>query len=248
MLELKDSLLAKDELKAGKSIQEALMPERNPEVPDWDIWLFTKPANDVGGDLVDFQKLGENRYSAAIGDVAGKGLGAALMMAKLQATLRALAPNFSSLPELGQKINDILHRDRVPKSFASLVYFEFSSSNNKIKIFNAGHMPPVILRKTDVEEMPKGDVALGLMPGTNYVESVLELNKNDSLIVYSDGLTEAQNEYEGFFGQKKLLGILPNLYELSASKIGDHILSEVKQFVGNAPVHDDLSLVIIKRK
>ena len=94
MLELKDKLLAKDELEAGRKVQQALMPEQSPKVDGWSIWLYTRPANEVGGDLVDYLKINENRIGLVIGDVAGKGLHAALLMAKLQATIRAISRGF----------------------------------------------------------------------------------------------------------------------------------------------------------
>ncbi len=91
-LELKDKILARNELAAGRAVQNALMPPEKPIVPGWDVFLFNQPANDVGGDLVDFLRIDQTKFSISIGDVAGKGLGAALFMAKLQATIRALVP------------------------------------------------------------------------------------------------------------------------------------------------------------
>src|SRR5262245_13508277 len=101
MLELKDKLLAREQLEAGRSVQRALMPESSPAIRGWDVWLYTRSANDVGGDLVDCVPLGDERYGLALGDVAGKGLPAALLMAKLQSTLRALAADTRPLAELG---------------------------------------------------------------------------------------------------------------------------------------------------
>jgi len=141
-LELKDKLHAKTELEEGRAIQKALMPDIQPEVSGWDIWLYTKPANDVGGDLLDILNLPGNRYGVSIGDVAGKGLSAALLMAKLQATIRALAPDFKSLSELGKKINEIFYRDSLPKLFSSLIYIEIESGTSILNMFNAGHPPP----------------------------------------------------------------------------------------------------------
>ena len=112
MLELKDKLLAKTELSEGRSIQSALMPNQNPEVPGWDVWIYSHPANDVGGDLVDYLPLDSNKYGLSLADVSGKGLGAALFMAKLQATIRALAPDYKSLSEFINKLNQIFHRDK----------------------------------------------------------------------------------------------------------------------------------------
>ena len=122
MLELKDKLLAHDELRIGRMVQKALLPEENPTLAGWSIWLFTRPANDVGGDLVDYINLDENRLGLALGDVAGKGLGAALLMSKLQSTLRAIAPDYKSLSELGERTNLIFCRDSLPNKFATLVY------------------------------------------------------------------------------------------------------------------------------
>ena len=120
MMELKDKLLAKDELIAGRSVQEALLPGRNPNIPGWEVWLYSRPANDVGGDLLDYIALENDRFGLALGDVSGKGLPAALFMAKLQATLRALVTESTSIPQLGEKMNRIFHRDSVRQSFATL--------------------------------------------------------------------------------------------------------------------------------
>ncbi len=133
MLELKDKLLARDELGAGKRVQQALMPEQSPSVPGWSLWIYSRPANEVGGDLIDFLRQSENRFGIALADVSGKGLQAALIMAKLQATLKALAPDYDSIGKLITKLNPIVHRDGLPNSFASLVYAEVSSNSGAIQ-------------------------------------------------------------------------------------------------------------------
>jgi hypothetical protein len=247
MLELKDKLLARHELAEGHAIQEALMPERQPKVNGWDIWMFTRPANDVGGDLLDFQIIKENGYALAIGDVVGKGLGAALFMAKLQATLRALAPDYASLREFGKKINQIFYRDCLPNSFASLVYLNIASDSNKIRIINAGHSPAVLLTDHHIKEMQKGSPALGILADEEFLEEELFLKKSDILIVYSDGLTDARNEKGDFFGEQRFQDLLPELKNNSTEEIGSHILLEVEKFIGNSPAFDDLSLIILKR-
>jgi serine phosphatase RsbU (regulator of sigma subunit) len=247
MLELKDKLLAHHELAEGHAVQEALMPERSPAVPGWQLWLFTRPANEVGGDLVDFLRISEQRFGVALGDVVGKGLGAALFMAKLQATLRAIFPDDTSLGQLGEKINRIFHRDSLPKSFASLVYLEIQANAGAVRFVNAGHMPPVILRKGQVEETPAGGPALGLLPTANYSEQTVQLSEGEVLLVYSDGVTEARNEEGDFFGEERLFKIFSQSAVRSASEIGERFLAEVDLFIGSAKRHDDLSLVLLKR-
>ncbi len=247
ILELKDKLLAQDELAVGRAVQFALMPEHNPSFPGWDIWLFTRSANEVSGDLVDYMLIDKDRLGAALGDVAGKGLGAALFMAKLQATLRALAPNYSSFAHLGAEINKIFCRDGLPSRFASLLYLEIKPDSGKVRVLNAGHLPPIGLIDESFKEMPKGTPALGLTMKSKYEEQNIQLQPGDLLIVYSDGLTEARNEKGEFYGDKRLEDLIPKLKNLTAQTAGNRILSEIERFVGEAHQSDDLSMIILKR-
>jgi serine phosphatase RsbU (regulator of sigma subunit) len=248
MLELKDKLLAHNELEAGRVVQNALLPQKSPKIKGWDIWLYTRPANEVGGDLVDYISLDRYRLGVVLADIAGKGLGAALHMAKLQATLRALAPDFKSLESLGKKINEIFYRDTSANCFASLIYVELNSKSGEIRLLNAGHFPP-LLRKSDmIDELPKGSSALGLSSGTNYSEQLLKLQQNEFLLIYSDGLTEARNEKGQFFGEESVRTVLSDVTALNARKICESLIDNVDQFTGKSHQNDDLSLVIIKRQ
>jgi serine phosphatase RsbU (regulator of sigma subunit) len=247
MLELKDKLLAHDELQIGRTVQRSLLPEENPTLSGWSIWLFTRPANEVGGDLVDYIKLDENRIGIALGDVAGKGLGAALLMSKLQSTLRAIASEYESLSELAQRINRIFCRDGLPNRFSTMIYFELLRDSGVVRLVNCGHFPPVVVRGTSVEELPRGGPALGLIKSAKFEEQVTDLGHNDLLLVYSDGVTEARNEWDEFFGDQRLFSILKESGGISPEKLGEKILSRVDAFVGDAPRSDDLSLVVIRR-
>jgi hypothetical protein len=247
LLELKDKLLARRELEAGRSVQKALAPDTSPSVPGWDVWLLTRPANDVGGDLVDYLKINNSRFGIAIGDVAGKGLPAALFMAKLQATLRALVPDFTSLSKLADKLNTIFIRDSLPNRFASLVYMELRPDSNDLHFVNAGHLPPILLQNRKLKELEKGAPALGIMPEVSFSERIIKLKKNDMFIVYSDGVTEARNEQGEFFGEASLKAILPKLEGYSAERAGNTILLTIDDFIGDARTNDDLSLVIVRR-
>lgn len=248
MLELKDKLLAHDELAGGRQVQLALMPETSPKIQGWDVWLYSMPANDVGGDLVDYIKLSDNRFGLVLGDVAGKGLPAALFMAKLQATLRALVTESASMADLGNKINKIFHRDSISKSFASLVYLELKPRSGHINFLNAGHLPPLILTDGRVESTEKGNLGLGILATAHYKAKKVQLKRGDLFLVYSDGVTEAQNEAEEFFGNERLLKLISGLDDPYVSEVGAKILKAVDDFVGEAPRHDDLSLLILKRR
>jgi hypothetical protein len=247
MLELKDKLVARNELEAGRAVQLALMPAEKPNVPGWDVWLYTRPANDVGGDLVDHLKIDERRHFVALGDVSGKALPAALLSVKLQATLRALAPTFSDLGDLGAAVNRILQRDGLPSRFASLVYLLMSEDAGRIGVLNAGHMPPLLMRNGAVEILPRGGVVLGLIEDTTYVEQTIDLNAGDSLVVYSDGVSEAMNESEEFFDDERLVAVVRQAAGLSAEATGRRVLDAVSAFVGEAAPSDDMSLIVVKR-
>jgi len=245
MLELKDKLLAKSELAAGRTVQSALMPESEPRVPGWSLWLYYQPANEVCGDLLDFLRIEERRYAIALGDVSDKGLGAALLMVKLQATLRALAPDQSDMAQLAAKMNQIYLRDGVVKSFASLIYLELHPDSGSVRLFNAGHMPPLHLQDGKIHELDKGDPALGLSAQAEFREQGIEMHSGDALVVYSDGLTEARNSQGEFFGEARLHSLLRTFRRTQARDLGETLLTAVYRFIDDTPSHDDLSIAIL---
>ena len=246
-LELKDKLLAKTELQEGRAIQQALMPGQSPEVKGWDIWLFNRSANDVGGDLLDFIQIDENKFGVAVGDVAGKGLSAALLMAKLQSTIRALVYDYPSLETLGDKLNKIFHRDSPSKIFASLIYIEINSESGNVKFINAGHYPPIISRSEKVEQLEKDAPALGLMKEAVFNEQSFGLTQYDFMLIYSDGLTEAKNINGEFFGETRLLELMKNKQNFTAKQLGEMIIANIDFFIEKVPAHDDLTLAVLKK-
>jgi sigma-B regulation protein RsbU (phosphoserine phosphatase) len=248
MLELKDKLLARDELEAGRTVQKALLPTGPPDVAGWDVCLFTRSANDVGGDLVDWQRLDGERVGVALGDVAGKGLPAALLMAKLQATLRALAPDCAGLAELAERANRILCRDGLPNRFSTLVYLQLERASARVRVVTAGHMPPLVVRAGSVAEMSRGGPALGLLDTADYTEEAVDLGPGEALIVYTDGVTEAMNGSGDMFGDERLRALVRGTDRLTSAGISEVIRGAVDEFVGEAPPHDDLSLVIVRRR
>ena len=247
MLELKDKLLAKDELMIGRAVQSSLLPEENPEIHGWKVWLYTHPANEVGGDLVDYIKLNETQWGLVLADVAGKGLGAALLMAKLQATLRAIAPNFKSLTKLGKELNAIFCRDGLPNRFISLIYMIVAENSGDTKILNAGHLPPFISSGNQILEMQQGDVAIGIRRDATYRHQQIKFDSGDIIIFFSDGITEARNKKAEFFAEQRLKEILKQNRQYSAENIGKKIITAVEQFKGDEPPTDDLSLIVLKR-
>lgn len=247
MLELKDKLVARDELEAGWRVQMALLPDESPAVPGWDVWLHTRPANDVGGDLVDHLPMEGGRHALALGDVAGKALPAALLSVKLQATLRALAPRFDDLGALGEAANRIMERDGVPSRFASLVYLMVGSDTGGVRLLNAGHMPPFVVRRGNVTSLEPGSCVLGITSDATFSEQLVALGDGDLLVAYSDGISEALNVADEFFGEERLQAVLRQVSDLPAREVGARVLEAVDAFLGGERANDDISLVVLRR-
>ncbi len=247
LLELKDKLLARNELAVGRAVQSALMPDKSPEISGWDIWLYSSPANEIGGDIIDYINYEETTWAFALGDVAGKGLGAALIAAKLQATLRAVEPLSDSLQRIVTETNKILYRDGIPERFVSLIYLHLQPDSDTIKFINAGHLPPVHILNHRLKETTIANQALGLSEKGVFHQESLKVNSGDCFFIYSDGLIETQNDREEFFGREKLFKVLSDTTPSSAQEIGRAVISAVEKFKGENRYRDDISLIILKR-
>ena len=144
-------------------------------------------------------------------------------------------------------MNTILCRDGLPNRFATLVYLDLGAGSGCVRMLNAGHPPPLVLRGTTLEELPNGSMALGMFPDAVFSEQRVEFADGDALIVFSDGLTEAMNGNAEFFGDERLRARLPPLARMTAERIGAEVVAAVDDFVGDARPHDDLSLIVLRR-
>ncbi len=249
MLELKDKLLARDEIQVARSVQQALLPREHPRLRGWELWSYSVPANDVGGDLVDYIELGPERLGVALGDVSGKGLGAALLSAKLQATLRALGPEAPSLDELGERMNTILVNDGIENRFATMFYAELGPDSGHIRYLNAGHNPPYLFRGSGkIDELHASSRPLGMLPDSRYAEGIADMATDDFLLVYSDGVTEATDPEGQEFGEARVRALLPELGRLPPELAGKRLLEEIDLHLGGEHPQDDLSVVLIRKR
>jgi sigma-B regulation protein RsbU (phosphoserine phosphatase) len=247
MFELRDKLLARNELEVGRAVQLALLPAGNPELSGWEFWLYSRPANDVGGDLLDYLSLGDGRLQLALGDVAGKGLGAALLAAKLQSTLRAVSGGDADLAAIATRTNEIFCRDGLANRFATLVLLDLHADGGRVRLLNAGHMPPLHANGSSVATLPPVALPIGIMPDAVFSEQVLDVAVGDLVLVYSDGLSEAVNESEEMFGDDGVRSLTERLHGLPAAQVGNAILEELGRFVGGARPFDDLSFAVLRR-
>jgi hypothetical protein len=247
MLELKDKLLARDEIEVARQVQLSLLPKTQPTIPGWDVWSATTPANDVGGDLIDYLEGAQGSTGIALGDVAGKGMGAALLCAKLQATLRALAPSAPSLEALGASLNGVLERSGLDNRYATLFYAEISPGSPAVRYLNAGHNPALLVRGDTIEPLEASSLPLGMLPGIAYTQGEASLVPGDLLVLYSDGITEATNASGDEYGLPRLIAAVREASSLPAETVARRIVESAAHFVEGEKPHDDQSILVLRR-
>ena len=247
MLELKDKLLARDEIEVARQVQLSLLPKSQPVIDGWEVWSATTPANDVGGDLIDYLDGAGGSTGIALGDVAGKGMGAALLCAKLQATLRALAPVASSLESLGASLNGVLERSGLDNRYATLFYAEIRAGSPSVGYLNAGHNPALLVRGEAIEPLKASSLPLGMLPGIAYTQGEATLGSGDLLVLYSDGITEATNASGEEYGLDRLIATVRQSSSLPAETVARLILESAGRFVDGEKPHDDQSILVLRR-
>ncbi len=236
-----------DELLIARDIQYGLLPKNLPKLDGYDVAAINISSKQVGGDYYDLIKCSDSKYIVAIGDVSGKGMPASLLMANLQAMIRALVPFDISLSELTKRVNDLINESTGNDRF---VTFFWGCINTQKKIFsyvNAGHNPPFLLHKNGtVERLQKGGLILGVMKDLMpYEEETVNLQPGDILLLFTDGVSEAMNQDGIEFGEEKILSLIKSYSKESAKYILDRIVEIVKNYSGSFQ-SDDITLVVVK--
>jgi sigma-B regulation protein RsbU (phosphoserine phosphatase) len=237
-----------DELKIARDIQQGLLPEKLPSIKNYDIAALTIPSKEVGGDYYDVIQRDEHEFVLAIGDVSGKGTPAALLMANVQASLRALSPKCSSVSETTGLINDLISSNiRGGTKFITFFWGILDARSGQFRFSNAGHNPPYLLRKNGtVEILEEGGLILGVFKTmAPYAEAVVTLSPGDVLVMYTDGVSEAMNEKGEQFTEEKLLEVLHNSKHHSAPQIIQHIQKALASFTGDTPQSDDITILVL---
>ncbi|MBD3368459.1 MAG: SpoIIE family protein phosphatase [Candidatus Eisenbacteria bacterium] len=235
------------EMNVARDIQMELLPKTFPNLAGLDIYGFSVPARHVGGDCYDIIDLGDGRLAFTIGDVSGKGTPAALLMANVQAAVRALADSGARPSDLIRRVNRIVHGYTKESVFITFFYGVLDSGTGECLYVNAGHNPPCVMRAGgDREHLTEGGLVVGAMPGTTYDEGRCRLGPGDEVVLYTDGITEATNPADEMFGEERLMELLDINRSLSAREIEERVYSSLRDFTEGAPQSDDLTMVIIK--
>ncbi len=246
--ELLEKQRLEKEIELAQQIQQSFLTKNH---PDQNRLLFSAaniPAMKVGGDFYDIFVFGEGeqqRIGVTIGDVSGKGVFAAIYMARFLSDFRFLVELASSPPEAFSRANDILSARSTRGMFITMIYVEYNPLTRRATLLNAGHHPPVFYDEIRARIEPIGQLVgppLGILPGVTYQPESLVLHPGDGLIMYTDGVTEARNRDGEEYGLERLLA----LAQLTDQSLFDTIMEDSRRFIGQAPQHDDLTLVQIE--
>jgi sigma-B regulation protein RsbU (phosphoserine phosphatase) len=239
------------ELALAANIQQNLFPASLPKLPGFELAARNRPARQCGGDYYDAlanRGVGiEGSYLICVADVSGKGLPASLLMSNIQATLRALLGRMTSLTDLSAHTNELLYASTPSNKYVTAILFDLDPTTGHCRFVNAGHTDCLILRGNGEAVWLKATgTPLGLLPGMPYEEQTIELHAGDLVALFSDGVTEAQDEHENEFGEERLAEFLRPIADEPSEAIVDKVFTEIDRFAGSAPQYDDITLFVIK--
>jgi sigma-B regulation protein RsbU (phosphoserine phosphatase) len=236
------------DLLAAREVQTSLLPKDLPSIQGYDFAATTVPALEVAGDLYDFVPLDESRIAVSLGDVSGKGLPAALLMANIQATLRQQASAAGSPVECITRANRLLYQHTSPEKFVTLFYMFLDHRKHRFVFSNAGHEFPLLVSASGaVRRLETGGVVLGIVEEFPFEEETVALSRSDLLVVYSDGITEAPDKSGEQFGVRRLESLILENKDRPAEEILQAILAAVYAHAGGGAASDDRTLVILRR-
>ncbi|MBI1826687.1 MAG: SpoIIE family protein phosphatase [Planctomycetes bacterium] len=234
------------QIEAAGQIQQRMLPSKPPMLRGITLGCAYDPTLELGGDFYDFVNAGDRGLFVCNADVMGKGLGAALLMASVRAAFRAHAVQSVSVADLVQRLNRQLFLDTNANEFVTAVFGLFSPDGRTFTYCNAGHPPPILFRGTRLNELLTGGMVLGVLAEQVYEQEMIVLQKDDVIVIVTDGVTEAMDFQKQAYGQERYLQSLRRHRKLDAPQIARQILWDVRRFVGLAFQSDDISIVVAR--
>ncbi|PKL81598.1 MAG: hypothetical protein CVV24_14425 [Ignavibacteriae bacterium HGW-Ignavibacteriae-3] len=243
----------KKELEIAAKVQLSLLPKEEPKIPGYEISAISIPAIEAGGDYFDFVKLSGDKMGIAIGDVSGKGVGAAIYMTLTKGILQAHAEEDVSPKNVLGKVNRLLYKTIEKNTFVSMFYAILDTTNHKILYARAGHNPGILCssESSGTKLLLSKGMALGLEEGSIFSSTLCEeeisIANGDVFVLYTDGFTEAMNERHEEYSEERFVKLIEANKNLGARELLNLILKEIKKFVDNYPQHDDMTILVMKR-
>ncbi len=254
--ESKEKLRMEQELEIAREVQSRLFPKAAPEVPGLLLHGVCKAARSVSGDYYDFLKLGENQVCLVLGDVSGKGISAALVMAAIQSALRAhFDDGFGSLGEsrlipstadILSRLNRQLYENTPREKYVTLFFGVYDALTHTLTYTNAGHLPPVLFRGESVRRFTTGGMVAGLFPSVAYEQESVQIEPGDLLVAFTDGLTEPENTFGEEFGEERVMETVLRARSASLEVLVDEIYRSVSVWTGSPELQDDMTLIVAK--
>ena len=244
--QLREQERLEQELRTAHFIQRSLLPKNMSTLPGWQITPYYQPAREVGGDFYDVLPLDDGRLGLIIGDVSGKGVPAALVMAITITMLRTVVRAMASPGQVLARVNDLLIAENPPRMFVTCFYALLDPGSGRLRFANAGHEVPYRRSSDGVTELRATGMPLGLMPGSSYEEDEAVLSPGDSLLFYTDGLVEAHNPQREMFDYARLSALLAEYG--GGPALAEYLLSALARFTGQQwEQEDDLTMMVLSR-
>jgi sigma-B regulation protein RsbU (phosphoserine phosphatase) len=235
------------DLALARSIQQGLLPERPPQLEGFDIAVSHKPSLEVGGDYYDFIRMAPDTTLMVVADVEGKGVGSAMVMANLQATLHALLAHLHSLERLVESLNDMILTDTRGQKFMTMFVALLDQPHRTLHYVNAGHVPPAVVRANGkVDYLCEGGMVVGLFPSVHYDRGHVKMEPGDVFVGCTDGITEAMDVNSDEFGRERLAELVGRERALPAQEIVQSVLTEVDLFSRGGTHEDDRVILVLK--
>jgi sigma-B regulation protein RsbU (phosphoserine phosphatase) len=236
------------EMETARGIQQSLLPESPPKIEGFELAALNLPARQVGGDFYDFIPVSKDKWGIIIADVSGKGVPAALFMALSRTMVRANVADDTTASEAMEKANHLISQEAKMGMFVTLFYAVLNPQKKLLQYVNAGHNPPFVAKKgsTDVILLRAKGIAMGVIDDAALEEKDIELDKNDIVVFYTDGITEAINGAGEQFGEKRLVETINQNIDLPPKELVARVKDTVFTFAQGQPQHDDFTLVVLK--
>lgn len=236
-----------EELQLAGEIQKRLLPDHYPELEGFEVADLSFPCRSVGGDYFDYIDLGERGFACAVGDVSGKGMPAALLMANLQAGLRALVDGTTPITHIMVRLNKLLSRSSATKKFATLFFGQIDCKSRRLEFVNAGHIYPFLVNAAgEVSYLAEGGTIIGMFEDARYEAGTRDVQAGDVIVAFTDGVSEARDPDGNEFGVARLVEFVRANRKLSPKRLVLELHREIVSFLRDRPLEDDFTLVVVK--
>lgn len=236
-----------EQLELAARIQRRLLPQSDPVISGYQVRALSRSCYEIGGDYYDFVERKPGVLALVVADVSGKGVGAALLMAAFQASLRTLLREPTPLPAIVRRINELLLESATPGKFVTAFVGELDLAAHRLTYVNAGHNPPVLLGADGARLLEGTGPVVGILPGAAYRESAVEVGAGDLLVLYTDGITEREGQGDEEFGLDRLSSFFAARREAALASLPEALLEKLTEFSGGAPPRDDSTVVLLRR-